>query len=670
MEQLIRQIVCFGAFCLCFIPGGIAQNQNNSAKVDTVSIKFFTDSIGLEEVVVKTKKTPSANSRWSDISPVELATQGGANGNLYKALQTLPGTQVQGESGKLLVRGGDSDEVQTYIDGMHVLNPYTAAGINTPVRARYSTFMFSGINLATGGAPLEYGDALSAALPLDTKDKSVINKLGINLSSVGLGGGGTKAFSKGSLSTNFDYQNLDIYDRLYPGRVEFEKPYRMASGAAQFRYHPDEANLFKLYVEYDRTDFSNYAMEDNRLFSLGENNFYLNTTYTKRFSNDWSLFAGAAYSYYRQNVGGAVVADDSWMERQQEVHLKTKISKRISPVFRVEGGVESFLRQYDNNYENVGKATTESSSVNLTRSVHPAIYGGFVTSTFYPFQQLKTELSLRTEYTRPSDHLNISPRFAINYYWDDLMLSATLGRYTQLPQNEYLIQSSRLLPQVCDQYNIGGQYKSGGRFYKAEIYYKKYTHLPLITPMDSESSVYPDNVESYSTEDSESLASTGYGYSKGVDLFFNDRSLLTNFEYQLSYTYNISKRKYAGYTELVTPQYATRHNIALVVKYSLPRLRSIIGLTDQFASGRPYHNPNLPGVMNDEVKPYNSLDLGVTFLPSRKVIIHASATNILCRKNEFGRTNDKPVLASSDHFFYIGVFVTLGKKAAYDVSNF
>ena len=48
---------------------------------------------------------------------------------------------------QLLVRGGSSDETQTYIDGMHVLNPYTATGINSPARGRYSTFMFSGVNL-------------------------------------------------------------------------------------------------------------------------------------------------------------------------------------------------------------------------------------------------------------------------------------------------------------------------------------------------------------------------------------------------------------------------------------------------------------------------------------------------------------------------------------------
>ena len=32
-------------------------------------------------------------------------TVAGSNGDLYKALQTLPGVQVQGETGRLLVRG-------------------------------------------------------------------------------------------------------------------------------------------------------------------------------------------------------------------------------------------------------------------------------------------------------------------------------------------------------------------------------------------------------------------------------------------------------------------------------------------------------------------------------------------------------------------------------------
>lgn len=629
---------------LLFVQVSVAQKS----VTDTVRLTFNIDSVGLDEVVVRGKKTPAANSRWSDMHPVELVTVGGANGDLYKALQTLPGTQVQGETGELLVRGGSSYETQTFIDGMHVLNPYTSNGINTPSRSRYSTFMFSGVNLASGGAPQEYGEALSAVLPLETKDYSKVDKVGVNASVVGVGGGGTKTLDRGSLSVDLNYQNLGLYDKVYSGRTDFEQPYRMFSGATQFRHTPGDATVFKVYAQYDRTDFSAYEGDERRLFALTEDNIYVNATFRYRAAGGWDWFAGAAYSYYNREVGGAAVSGDNWLERQRELHLKTKMSKRFSSVFRLDMGVESYIRNYRNHYL--------YSSMDDANQMSPTISAGFFSAAYYPVERLKAELSFRTEYTSPNRKINFSPRLAVNYYWGDVMLSGIVGRYTQLPENDWLVRSRKLMSEACMQYNLGMQYGYEGRFYKAELYYKDYNRLVLEETDTETGSVL--------------LTSGGYGYSRGMDLFFRDRVSIKNLEYQLSYTYNISKRKYQRCSELTTPQYATRHNAALVVKYSLPRLHSIISLTNRFSTGRPYHNPLLPGLMNDEVKPYNSLDVGVTFLASKKVIIHASASNILGRKNEFGKVDNKAVLASSDHFFYVGVYVTLGKKAAYDVSNF
>lgn len=629
---------------LLFVQASVAQKS----VTDTVRLTFNIDSVGLDEVVVRGKKTPAANSRWSDMHPVELVTVGGANGDLYKALQTLPGTQVQGETGELLVRGGSSYETQTFIDGMHVLNPYTSNGINTPSRSRYSTFMFSGVNLASGGAPQEYGEALSAVLPLETKDYSKVDKVGVNASVVGVGGGGTKTLDRGSLSVDLNYQNLGLYDKVYSGRTDFEQPYRMFSGATQFRHTPGDATVFKVYAQYDRTDFSAYEGDERRLFALTEDNIYVNATFRYRAAGRWDWFAGVAYSYYNRAVGGAAVSGDNWLERQQELHLKTKMSKRFSSVFRLDMGVESYIRNYRNHYL--------YSSMDDANQMSPTISAGFFSAAYYPVERLKAELSFRTEYTSPNRKINFSPRLAVNYYWGDVMLSGIVGRYTQLPKNDWLVRSRKLMSEACMQYNLGMQYGYEGRFYKAELYYKDYNRL-VLEETDTETG-------------SALLTSGGYGYSRGIDLFFRDRVSIKNLEYQLSYTYNISKRKYQRCSELTTPQYATRHNAALVVKYSLPRLHSIISLTNRFSTGRPYHNPSLPGLMNDEVKPYNSLDVGVTFLASKKVIIHASASNILGRKNEFGKVDNKAVMASSDHFFYVGVYVTLGEKAAYDVSNF
>ena len=609
---------------------------------DTVFLIPFADTVLLDEVVVKAHKTIPMNNRWSDLQPVDLVTVAGANGNLYKALETLPGTQIQGESGRLLVRGGSSDETQTYIDGMHVLNPYTSTAENIPARGRYSPFMFSGINLSTGGHSQEYGEALSAVLPLETKDNSRINKVGISPSTVGIGGGGNHAFRNASLALNLDYQNLALYNKVYPGRIDFKKPYQMFSGATQFRYTPSGSSVFKIYVGYDRTDYSNYTDNNRYLFCLGENNVYLNSTFRTAISGGWEWFSGMAYSLFDRKVDGAVTEGDHWCEKQAELHFKTKLSKKFHPTFRMDVGFESFLRWYETRYSQV--------SVADTKEISPTIEAVFGTVSYYPVENLKAELSFRTEYASLARKINFSPRLSFSYSWCDLVLSATAGRYTQLPNAKYLAQQPSLLSEACRQYNVGGLYKAAGRFYKAEFYYKKYDRLVLYTPAG--------------------LTSGGYGSSKGVDLYFEDRSLMRNLECNLSYSFNLSQRKYLEYTELTTPQYATRHNASLVLKYSLTKLRTIVALTERFASGRPYHNPVRSGLMNDETKPYNSLDLGFTFLATKKMIIHASATNVLCRKNVFGRIDGKPLLASSDHFFYLGVFITLGKKAAYDGSNF
>lgn len=614
----------------------------------TLGERLVTDSVRLDEVLVKRRRTPMANSRWSDLSPVELVTVGGANGDLYRALQTLPGTQIQGETGRLLVRGGDDRETQTYIDGMHVLMPYTSVGVGASARSRYSTFMFSGINLASGGAPLEYGGTLSAVLPLETKDYSTIDKLGLNASVVGMGGGGTRTFGKGSVSVDLNYQNMALHNLIYPSRKDFGSPYQLMSGATQLRFTPDSSTVAKFYAQYDRTDFSTYEGGERRLFGLDENNVYLNATLRRTAANGWEWFVGGAWSYNYRTVKNAAVDGDTWLQRQQEWHLKAKLGKRLSPLFRVDGGAEAFIRNYDVCYcmGAIGKSEGQ---------VSPSLGAAFLSVASFPLERLKAEASMRAEYRWQSEDAEVSPRLALSWYQGDVVLTAVVGRYTQLAADSLLMKQDELKPAVCWQYNAGAQYNRDGRLVKAEVYYKKYSRLPLWEATSAAGM---------------RLTSGGYGYSKGIDLFWSDRTTLKNFEYQLAYTYNIPRRKTEYDSELTVPQYATRHNASVVVKWAFPRLRTVLSLTDRFSSGRPWHNPERLGLMNDEVKPYNSLDVGLTFLPSKKVIIHTSATNLLGRRNEFGRVGGRPVLAASDRFFYIGIFVTLGRHAAYDVSNF
>ena len=601
----------------------------------TVTLKPSTTLI--KEIVVKgaCQKIKGVSS-WNRLSPIDIATTGGSAGDLYRSLQTIPGTQVQGESGRLLVRGGDSRETQTYIDDMHVLVPYTTTGENTPVRGRYSPFMFEGINFSTGGYSSEYGDGLSSVLPLFTKDVSDISKLGINPSIVGLAGGGTKSFDKGSVSLNLDYLNLAPYYALFPNRNDLVRPYRNASVATQFRFTPTERTIFKCYVSYDNTSFA------EQILKLKESNLYVNSTFRHTTQNDYQIFAGVALSDRSQIINGALHKSDQLRDNISELHLKTKISRRFSDFYGVTIGVESFLRSFHTAYLD--------SITYYRQTVRPSINSFFAIANLYPLRNFNIDLSARLEYTTPNKRMLLSPRIALGYTIQKVTLTATVGQYTEQAEEKYLLDNPKLESEHCTHYIVGAKYAQKDRIYTAELYYKDYCSLALRT--------------------AGKITSGGYGYSKGFDLYFSDLSLFDNIECQLSYSFNLSERKYGDYSEMTIPQYATRHNASLALKYQITPIKSIVGVTCRYTSGRPYNDPSKEGIMNSFTKPYSSLDMSITFLASKKLIIYGSMSNVLGRKNIYGYINDTPVRAAYDSFVYVGAFISLGGKGAYDVSNF
>jgi hypothetical protein len=620
-------------------------------------IKMKPDNVSLDDVVVVAGNFKlKGNSQWGGMSAVDIATTAGSSGDLYRSLQTLPGTQVVGENGRLYVRGGESAESQTYIDEMHVLSPYTTTGNNEPVRGRYSPFMFEGVNFSTGGYSSEYAQGLSSVLPLSTKDVSPISKIGINPSIVGLGGGGTQVFSKGSVSLSLNYEDLKPYESLFPDKMDWIKPYKLFSGGSQIRFNPNDNTVFKTYVGYDRTSFvyhTNPLLENSlRDLGLNEDNLYLNSTFRKDYQSGYKLFAGGAFSFKKQNIDNALVQGDSFGDKEWELHLKSKVTKRYTDFLKLNVGAETLVRHYQLSYVD---------SLLQKHAINHSINALFAVATLNITPNLNAELSSRAEYTTLNNGWSCTPRVALTYNLNGIHFSGIAGRYNQLPENKYLVRNTGLSSQQCTHYITGVYYEKKDKIYRAEAYYKKYDALVL------------NNADSYTSD--------GYGYSKGIDLFFNDRSLFKNLEYMLAYSYNLSRRKYLDLNELSTPQFCTKHNATFSLKYTIPSLKTIWGVTDRFASGRPYHDPGKSGFMNAETKPFNSLDLSLTYLASKRVIVYASATNLLGRKNVFNYAYSKsqgegggyqsaPVTSSNDHFFYVGVFITLSGKAAYDVSNF
>lgn len=652
----------------------VCEGNRTAVAADRLVIRMRPVEVELGDVeVVASQFQLTGSSQWSRMNAVDMVTTAGSNGDLYRSIAHLPGTQAAAEDGRLFVRGGDSREVQTYIDDLHVMNPYTTTGsAYTPVRGRYSPFMFEGMNFSLGGYDPEYAQGLSSVLPLATKDESPVSKYGTSLTSVGVGGGGTHAFPEGSASVDLNYQHMGPYYKVVPDRTDWQRPYQMFSGKGQTRYKPSRSLLLKLYGGYDYTSVA--TRREGLTTDLKEHNYYLNATSRYRTAGGCKLFAGVAFSQVKQQIRGVLSAGDRFATEEREWHVKGKAEKRFSRRFRLQAGGESMLRGYEesNRISEESDWTSEESDPDPAykkRRLRHSIHALFATAGFRWTDAFSVSLSSRLEYATTNKAWEYAPRMALNYNLDYkgsvYSFSAIAGRYTQLTSTDYLLRDSRLPSESCWHYILGAYHQSAGRIYRAEIYYKNYDLL----------------ISEAQAGEIGLLSPSGQGDSKGLDLYFSDATLLKNLEYRLSYSWNDSKRKYRDMPVRDVPQYATRHNVSFCLRYQWPSLRSVIGLTNRFASGRPYHDPNRDGYMNAIAPVYNSLDLSVTFLASKKVIVYASASNILGGKPVYdyawseipdvtGRYAGTPVRANADQFFFIGVFITLGGNTAYDVSNF
>ena len=593
-------------------------------------IRMREQATTINEVVVTASTYSFGKSdNFKTMDALDVVMSGNSCGDIVAALQTLPGTQKVGENGKLYVRGGESDECQTFINGMHVLVPYSTNIENNAVRGRFSPFLFKGINFSLGGYGGEYGQALSSVLPMETTDVATGDKLGVSASLVDWNIGGTKAFASSSLSFNADYTSMGLYDALFPDRINWTRPYRKLSGEAQYKAELSSASVLKSYIGYDFTTLGQHV--DNRMLSLYEHNIYANATLKSNIGRGYSLFTGIANSSVINDIDDAQILGDHYHNLRNEIHLKAEVRKVYSSVLKMSAGVEDYLRHSTKRYDNSHYCL----DYNLL-AAHTDAQLRIVPKLFL-------NLSARVENASYDGGWLLMPRATLSYVPNKrFQLSAMLGKYSQTADDDNIVMSGKNLSQSTANHAIlSMQYEIRNTLLRIEPYYKKYHNLPLIA-----NGLY---------------TADGYGTSKGVDVFFENHSLIKNLTSTLSYSFNDSERLYLDYTALRTPDYVSRHNVRMTLKYNIGK--TIIGLSESYASGRKYPIGTTPH--------YNSVDANITWLVSPKIIVYTSLNNIFGRTNIFRYNPDgTTVKANRDRFFYIGIFVSLKNNKAYDISNF
>ncbi|WP_190809164.1 TonB-dependent receptor [Flagellimonas sp. S3867] len=592
------------------------------------------------------------NSKVSVLKPLDIVTTAGAAGDFVAALRTLPGTTTVNEDGRLFVRGGSAGETQVFIDGLRVFQPFNATANNIPTRGRFSPFLFKGITFSTGGYSAEYGQALSSVLLLNTTDVPDQEKTDISLMSVGGGLGHTKIWGDQSLSINTSYINLSPYESLIPSSqgVRWNSPYESIAGEAVFR-SKGEKSMFKLYTGFNHSnldiDQEDINFDDFIRFRLKNNNLYFNSSYKYFFENDWSLTTGAAVSRDSNDIG---LLENAIETKETASHVKVKLRKNFSNRFNLTFGSELFNTDYEETFMANDGFTFEG-------SYDDQLWAGFTETDIFLSNQFAMKLGIRGEHSSLMQDFTVSPRVSLAYKPGDKgQFSLAYGDFYQNPLTNVAKFGQPLLSEKTSHYILNYQYVGDGKTFRAEGYYKDYDNL---VKYDAEQPQFDSN-----------FTNLGNGYAAGLDVFWRDNKSINNLDYWISYSYLDTERDYQNFSERATPNFAPKHNFSLVTKYWVNKLRSQVGLSYSYGSGRPYDNPNTPGFLAEKTKSYNNLSVNWAYLIDQQKILYFSVNNLLSFNNvsnyQYADTPNmngiydrRAITPPADSFFFVGFFWTI-----------
>lgn len=590
------------------------------------------------------------NSKVNALKPLDVVTTASALGDFVGALQTLPGTTTVAEDGRLFVRGGDANETQIFIDGIRVFTPYTPTTNNAPTRGRYSPFLFDGITFSTGGYSAEYGQALSSVLLLNTIDEPDQEKTDIGIMSVGASLGNTQKWENSSVSVNASYVNLAPYNAVFSNRNHWIKPYETLSGETVFR-KKTVSGLFKLYAAFDATNFEltqddiNYT--EGVYFKLNNKNGYVNGSYEAKLSANWTLFGGASYTYANNRLR---IIESAIHSSENAMHTKLTLRNRVSNRFKLNFGAEYFVTDFTEDYQ-------DETISKVSYGFKDNLVAIFTEADIILSKKLAFKTGLRAEYDNLFDAATLAPRITMAYKTSgSSQVSLAYGRFYQNPTNEVLKFSQDLKTQNTSHYIFNYQYNGDRKLFRVEGYFKDYKNLV--------------KYDTDFTEFNSNYTSNGFGYAKGIDVFWRDSKSLKNVDYWVSYSLLDTQRNFKNYTTKVQPSFANTHNVSVVGKYWINDWRSQVGFSYGYASGRTYTNPNKEGFLNEKTKAFNNLSLNWAYLISPQKILYASVNNVLGYKNingyQYANTPDvngnfdrRALQPATDQFFFVGFFWTI-----------
>ncbi|UII21383.1 TonB-dependent receptor [Fulvivirga ligni] len=592
------------------------------------------------------------------MKPLDIVTTSGAAGNLIGALTKLPGTATVGNDGRLFVRGGDASETNIYIDGLEVSNAYGSAAPNVPTRSRFDANLFKGSFFSTGGYSAEYGQALSSALVLNSVDMPLRNQADISLMTVGAAYSQTLVGKQNAISFNGSFTDLKPYQSIISQNYDWNRAPHSWNAEVLGRQKYGKSGMLKVFAHTERAQYSlnQPVVGENYKQSIDMDNQYHfgSASFKQSLNKDWFIYGGASFS---SNTDDVSIAASSFKRKATLAHGKLAAVKDFSDRFSLKNGLEFYADHYEEENLNLGaKRTYDNDFVDH-----------FIEGDYYLSSKFVLRGGLRTSYSSYLNEVWSTPRASLAYKsGEHSQFSLAYGAFRQMPKHERIVQSNGLDNSKAEHLILNYLLEGGGRTFRIESFYKKYSQLVKFDSLINQAYYGLDN--------------SGDGYSRGFDVFYRDNKSISGTDFWITYSFIDSKRNYDQFHAEVTPGYAPKHNVSLVMKHFVRSLKSQVGFSYSWNDGYTYNDLNADVEMSAKTKAYNNLSLSWSYLPRPNIIIHAECSNVLGSENVFGyefsaargengQYASQPIIQSADRFLFLGVFITLSKDKTANMMN-
>ncbi|MBL0181271.1 MAG: TonB-dependent receptor [Chitinophagaceae bacterium] len=661
----------------------------------------LTLSISLKELVTELKAVvisagafvASDKNKGAVLNAIDIVTTPSANGDVTSAFKTLPGTQQVGESEGLFVRGGSATESKIYMDGNLVNNFFYSSTPGIATRGRFNPFLFKGTVFSSGGYSALYGQALSSALILESKDLPDRTEADLAISVIGLGGGiqHLAKNKKSSWGISYNYTNLWLAFKFNKYKQDFYEIPAYHQGDANFRIKTKTGGIIKYYgyISANKTGFRNPDIDSAVLkdaFAIENLNTYQNINWKDNLGNGWRIITGISYSTNKDDILNEledannqkqVITNPSFYafknftlnNRAQYAQARVVLEKKMNGLNTLRFGSDYF-------YSNERSTYTLYDGSKFSETVKDNMESVFAEADIYLTNSLAAKVGSRLEHSDVISKWNIAPRLSVAYkFADNSQASFAYGLFYQNPERKYLPTTASLDYSRAAHYILQYQKLSSQHTFRIEAFYKKYSDL------------YKTSVNITGRETA--VNNNGFGDAKGVEIFWRDKKTFKNVDYWISYSYLDTKRDFLNYPQAITPSFAANHTAALVVKKFVLPWKTGFNLSYNFATGRPYYriaydNTQSKYVISDAGKTinYNSMSFSINYLPNlgktnpKVFTVWVLGINNVLGQNQvfnYNYSNDGnrkvAITPPSKRFIFIGCFLSFGIDRTQDAIN-